>query len=243
MRVLFFILLVLPLLPSSGPLFGQEEDKFEPVYALILTEKVNIRAGQGLNFEILGRLTQGNEVVVIGQEYGWYRIKLPDQALSFVHQDYIEGNSVKADRLRVRAGAGTNFNILGILKKGEPVKILSEDGDWLKITPPENCAGWIKKDYLQLSKRTFIPPPPEPPLPGEKIEVSGKLQDLGKIFRRQGTHKLTRGKKVLYYLKSETIDLNRYVNKKVNIIGELKDSENSPYPVIKVKEIKKKRWF
>jgi len=243
MRVLFFILLVLPLLTSSGPLFGQEEDKFEPVYALTLTEKVNIRAGQGLNFEVLGHLTQGNEVVVIGQGYGWYKIKLPAGALSFVHKDYVEGNSVKVNRLRVRAGAGTNFNILGILKKEDLVNILTEDGDWLRITPPEGCAGWIKADYLQLSKRVFTPPPPEPPHPGEKIKVEGKLQELGKIFRRQGTHKLTKGKKVLYYLKSEEVDLSRYVNKKVEVIGELKGSENSPHPVIKVKEIKKKRWF
>jgi len=232
MRVLFFILLVLPLVTNSGPLFGQEEDKFEPVYASVLTEKVNIRAGQGLNFEVLGRLTQGNEVVVIGQGYGWYKIKLPAQALSFVHKDYIEGNLVKTDRLRVRAGAGTTFNLLGILKKGEAVNVLKEDGDWLKIRPPEGCAGWIKADYLQLSR-----------IKEEKIKVAGKLQELGKIFRRQGTHKLTKGKKILYYLKSEEVDLNRYVNKKVEITGELKESKDSAYPVIKVKEIKKKRWF
>ncbi len=222
-------LFVALLLCSPGSLFAQRgEGKFEPVYATVLENKVNIRAGQGLNFEILGQLNKGDTVMVLGREYAWYKIKLPPQALCFIHKDYIEEGVVKADKLRARAGCGLNFNILGILRRGEVVDILEEDGDWLRITPPEGSAGWIKKDYLrQLS----FPPPKK------KIEAQGMIDDLGKIINRQGTHKLIKDKEILYYLKSVNTDLNHYVYQKVRIIGELEDLENSPYPVINVEQI------
>ena len=160
-----------------------------------------------------------------------------------MHKDYIDEGVVKADRLRVRAGCGPDFNVLGMLKKGEKVNILEESGDWLRITPPEGYAGWIKKDYVQLSKRRFIPPEPQPPpLPQKpKVEVQGTVDDLGNIINRPGRHKLVRGKKILYYLKSENIDLNCYVYQKVWVIGETEDLEGFPYPVINVEEIKIKQ--
>ncbi|MBU4140755.1 MAG: SH3 domain-containing protein [Candidatus Omnitrophica bacterium] len=227
--VLFAVLL----LCSPGPLFAQkEEDKFEPVYAAVLKNKVNIRAGQGLNFEILGQLNKGDTVMVLGRESAWYKIKLPGEALCFVHKDYIEEGVIKADKVRARAGCGLNFNILGILQRGEAVDILEEDGDWLRITPPEGSAGWIKKDYLRQ-----LPFPP----PKKRIEAQGVIDDLGKIVNRQGTHKLIENKiarrKILYYLKSANADLSRYVYQKVRIIGELEDLEDSPYPVINVEQI------
>ncbi len=236
-----FIIFVSLLLGSPESLFSQEltRDEFEPVYATVLADKVNIRAGYGLNFEVLAQLNKIDKVVVIGQEYGWYKIKLPKEALSFVHKDCIEEGKVLANRLRVRAGCGLNFNVLGVLKKGDVVNILEEDADWLRITPPEGCSGWIQEDYLQLSKKKFTPPILErSSSPQKKIEAQGFIDDLGKIVNRQGTHKLIRGKKILYYLKSKDINLNHYVYQNVCVTGSRIDSENSPYPVIDVEQIK-----
>ncbi len=268
LRILISILLSVFLLSSPGLLFAQGagQGKFEPLYATALVEKVNIRAGQGLNFEILGQLNKADAVVVIGEEYGWYKIKLPREALCFVHKDYIERGVVQAHRLRVRAASRLNSNTLGILKKGEGIEKLAEEGDWLKIVPPENCSGWVKKDYLELSKRPFKDTPPslrtnevseaisseiassvapkgllprnDSTAEGRQVEVCGKVDDLGKIFNRQGTHKLIEGKKTLYYLRSEALDLNRFIYDRVCIVGKLLELENSPYPVITVEQIK-----
>ena len=294
MRFLISILISVLLLGSPVALFAQDagQGKFEPLYGTVLVKKVNIRAGQGVNFEVLGQLNKADAVAVIGEEYGWYKIKLPATAICFVHKDYIERGVVKAGRLRVRAASRLNSNTLGMLKKGERIEKLAEEGDWLKIMPPDNCAGWVKKDYLQLTKRKFIPPKfspisrrerkleeivflPErkkremkkvasvskakkgktkgffsffkkklkettllPKAEGRIIEVCGKVDDLGKIFNRQGTHKLIKGKKTLYYLKSETLDLNRFIYDRVCIVGKLFELGNSPYPLITVEQIK-----
>lgn len=230
------------LLGGSELLFAQAQEKqFEPVYATVLEDRVNIRAGQGLNFEFLGQLNQAAQVVVMGRGYGWYKIKLPREALCFVHSDYINEGIVAADKLRVRAGCGTNFNVLGVLKRGEAVDIIEEKGGWLKIAPTKNCFGWIKEDYLKLTDKEFIPPALlDSTSPQTRIEAQGLIDDLGRIFKRQGTHKLVKDKKVLYYLKSENIDLEDYVYQTVCVIGKLEKPKKSPYPIINVEQIKVK---
>ncbi len=245
MKTLLLILVCMTLLLNKVAFSTQiEQDKFEPVYATVLVDKVNIRAGCGLNFEVLAQLNKSAEVVAIGQEYGWYKIKLPKEAFCFVRKDYVKDGVVRANKLHVRAGAGSNFNILGVLKKGQRVNILEQDGDWLKIAPPEDTSGWIKKDFLRVLNKRFIPARFRPVNSIQKrIEVSGTIDDLGKIINRQGTHKLIEGKKVLYYLKSESVDLNLYAYQKVCVIGELIDADNSPYPVLKVEQIRAEQCF
>ena len=163
LKISFLILYTILLPGKPETLFAQaQERQFEPVYATVLEDQVNIRAGQGLNFEVLGQLNQAAQVVVRGQGYGWYKIKLPREALCFVHSDYINEGIVEVDKLRVRAGCGTNFNVLGMLRKGDTVDIVEERDDWVKIRPPKGCNGWIKKDYLKLSEKKFIPPPLQP---------------------------------------------------------------------------------
>ena len=230
-----------PKLTFSQEPVQEKQEQYLPVYATVLTDKVNIRAGGGLNFEILGQLNKGNRIVVLGEEYGWYKLKLPKHAAVFVHKDYVEETgTVTANKLRVRAGSGINFNVLGILRKGEVVDILNREGDWLKIAPPDNCIGWIKEEHLKLSEDKFVPAKYEShqARKKKKIEVRGTIDDLGKIVNRPGTHKLVKGKKILYYLKSKGVDLNSYIYQKVYVIGNLIHLKNSPYPLIDVEEIR-----
>jgi uncharacterized protein YraI len=262
---------------SAGVVAAEEtrDEKFEPVYGTILADKVNVRAGQGLNFEVLGQLNEGASVGVIGQEYGWYKVKLLGNTRCFVHKDYIKDGLVMADKLRIRAGAGTNFSMLGFLRRGDAVDVLDEQNGWLKIAPPQEAVGWVKKDYLQLGTKKYVRQPPEPrviikeekpaetalpdspeaktdtpqgegqvlPLePGEKmVAATGKIKDLGRLFRRRGTHKLVRGRKTLYYLKSETIDLKNYVHQNVCVMGHLKELKRSRHSLIDVQQIKEEK--
>ncbi len=258
MKIIIYILLSILLTEPACPQ-TPSQSQFQPRSATVLRNQVNIRAGGGLNFEVLGQLDKAVSVLVIDEKYGWYKIKLPDEALSFVYQDYVRQGIVTADKLRVRAGCGSNFNVLGILKKGQSVNVLSREGDWLRIIPPENCSGWVKKDYLRLSeKRLKTSLNSEHPAPAvkakvtlniapqadraaareKKIEVQGTIEDLGKIFNRPGTHKLTRDKQVLYYLKSNSLNLNHYVYQNVCVIGALVDTEGARYPVINVEQLK-----
>ncbi|MFC1631785.1 SH3 domain-containing protein [Candidatus Omnitrophota bacterium] len=229
---------------TPGALFA-EVKQLPAVYATAVTSKVNIRSGQGLNFEILGQLNKYARVIVTGEEFGWYRVKLPQQAKCFVRQDYLNANVVATDLLRVRAGAGTNFNVLGLLKKGQTVRIIKPVGDWQMILPPEGCVGWIKKDYLRLSNQTVDALAPQAAEPArkqnKKLEISGVIDDVGKIHNRPGTHKLIIGKNNFYYLNSKVINLNQYVYQQVSVIGTSVDLKDSSHPVLNVEQVKVKQ--
>lgn len=229
------------LLASVNFLFAQaQEDEFTPFYAGATTQKVNIRAGQSPNFEILAQAGPEDLLLVTGEKYGWYKVQLPRQALSFVHQDYIANEQVTADKLRIRAGAGTNFNVLGILRKGQRVNTLEEQGDWLRITPPEGSFGWVKKDYLKASKKKFIP--------GEftalalkeqenSIKASGVIKRTNRFLKQPTKYRLIKNKKTTYYLRSNDVNLKEYVLKEALVTGVLEQEKNAKYPIINVQEL------
>ena len=56
--------------------------------------------------------------------------------------------SVKGDNVNVRTGAGTNYEVSMELFKGYPLKVLSTQGEWLKIVDFENDQGWIHQSLV-----------------------------------------------------------------------------------------------
>ncbi len=233
-----FILLII-LLASPGLAFAQlAQEQLGPQYMRVVADNVNIRAGQGLNFEIIGQLNKGGRVAVLAEADGWHKIKLPKQALCFVHKDYIEDGLVKANKLYVRAGGGPNFNILGRLRKGQSVEVLEKQGEWLRITPPEGSSGWVKADYLRQYPIS-APKKEQPQTNQEEIEACGRIEDLGNIINCPARHKLVDGKKTLYYLNTKALDLNLYIYETVCVSGKLQDKENCPYPVLDVEQLKR----
>ena len=57
---------------------------------------------------------------------------------------------VTADVLNIRAGAGTNFKIIGQLRKFDLCTIIAEKNNWGKL---KNGTGWIYLDYVQKLKK------------------------------------------------------------------------------------------
>jgi len=51
--------------------------------------------------------------------------------------------SVKKDGVNLRSGPDTKYSILYALPSGYPLKVLSKQGEWLKVSDFENDQGWI----------------------------------------------------------------------------------------------------
>lgn len=51
--------------------------------------------------------------------------------------------------LNVRSGAGTNYSIIGVLTKGEKVRIGTKVGSWYNIYFGDH-GGWVSADYIKL---------------------------------------------------------------------------------------------
>lgn len=114
---------------------------------LITASKLNVRDDFSAKSNIIGVLAKGTKVDVVYRECnGWYMIKFED-GYAYVSGDYltilndnsspknriIKTSTVKASKLNVRTGCSTSDDIIGTLKKGDIVEIVSKNNGWYKI--------------------------------------------------------------------------------------------------------------
>ena len=62
--------------------------------------------------------------------------------------------TVTADELNVRSGAGTSYSIIGTLKKGAKVTILSTSNGWHKIQYTSSKTGWVSASYVSTGNNS-----------------------------------------------------------------------------------------
>ena len=147
LRICSFVFLIIGL----GAL-GYADEHF-PFPAQVTKESVNIRAGANTNFEKVDKLSIGAQVIVLGKSYDWYKVQLFKTAQAYIRADYlkVEENltaQLIGDTVNIRAAANSDATSLGIVKKGELVKVIKQTNGWCQIEAPAESAGWIRKDFL-----------------------------------------------------------------------------------------------
>ncbi|MCM8813534.1 MAG: SH3 domain-containing protein [Candidatus Omnitrophica bacterium] len=306
---------VSPAQPQTAKLsvpFGQF-----PYTGKIASDTVNVRSGPGQNFESINKLDADSLVLVEEQVQEWMKIKLPRSSSAYINKAFLSRSAqqpalgtVTSNRVNIRAGAGTTFNVVGQLNKNDTVEIISDQGEWLHIFPRNSCYGWVHAQFVSMfgkpelylaeeeneSKRFLASQPAVPPEPlpavqtasaardaassadtvqppaapdaastepdgGQKtaavkkrngakktaaagdsevaqpVVLEGKILESGRFFQRFGTHKLQQNKKVSHYLRSDTVNLNSYIYSQVRINGKMTHPVKAKYPVVNVEQI------
>ena len=130
--------------PSYYPDYDEDEDSLPPVdeeardLYMVTCRTLNVRLGGGTGYAKIGTLSRGT--VVSGElENGWLKFTYNGQT-AYCSADYlakVDGDltdmHVTCRTLNVRAGAGTNFEILGTLSRGAEVEILDVLPGWYEI--------------------------------------------------------------------------------------------------------------
>ena len=142
--------------------------------ALVIASNVNVRGQAGLKGEVLGRVTKGQPVTVLGEvtlkksgpeePSAWAKILLPTNIHVWVSASHIEATNktVRARKLNVRGGPGENYSVLGVLKRGDAIKELNTKGDWLEIEPPSDAFAFVAAQYLKQEPPGAAPTEPAP---------------------------------------------------------------------------------
>jgi uncharacterized protein YgiM (DUF1202 family) len=122
---------------------------------------VNLRGKAGLGGEVIGRVTNGEPVVVIeevtlkkskpDEPSVWAKVALPPTVHAWVHTSYIDPATltVKSKKLNLRGGPGENYSVVGTLEKGAVVKEVSRKGDWMEIETPSSAYAFMAARYLK----------------------------------------------------------------------------------------------
>lgn len=139
----------------------------------VTTSILNVRKGAGTNHAKIGTLKSGNKVTIQETKNGWHKVKLSNGTVGWVSAEYIKVSTssntsnntsssnqtnvsnkigtVNTSSLNVRKGAGTNYSIVGSVKSGQKVGILSTSNGWYNVVLPSGSKGWVSSKYIKVS--------------------------------------------------------------------------------------------
>lgn len=64
--------------------------------------------------------------------------------------------SISKDGVNLRSGPDTKYSIIYELPEGYPLKVLSKQGDWLKVSDFENDQGWVYAPLVTNTKYVIV---------------------------------------------------------------------------------------
>ncbi|MCW6076817.1 SH3 domain-containing protein [Clostridium sporogenes] len=138
------------------------------------SSSLNLRENPSLSSKILGGLSHGSSVDILGKTGSWYKIKYGSK-IGYVSNQFIttsnssnsSGSSVTNQRfgtvylsnkystLNVRKNAGTNSSVISSLAYGSKVEILSSSGEWYKINF-KNTTGYVYSKYIKDTAQKVV---------------------------------------------------------------------------------------
>lgn len=122
---------------------------------IVNTDGLNLRKGPGTNYSIIKVLLKNTEVEVISESNGWSNIKY-GELMGYVSTKYISEKPiiieaikkiVNVDRLNLRKGPGTNYEVITVLSRNTEVEVILESNGWSNIKYGMQ-KGYVATQYL-----------------------------------------------------------------------------------------------
>lgn len=126
---------------------------FAAVKGEITSDSINVRAGASTDTAVVGSLNSGKQINIIEKSGEWYKISY-DGITAFVSSQFVNVNSIDAvingNDVNIRSTANTDGDIVATVKAGDPVSVLSKEGDWYKLSYNGGQA-YVNKAYVDGS--------------------------------------------------------------------------------------------
>lgn len=136
------------------------------------TTDVNVRSGAGNSYSVLTVMKSGTTTASLGKSGNWTKVSVNGKT-GYVYSKYLttSGNNssttpsnntsqnvsktvyISASSLNVRSGAGTSYNVIGNLKKGNSASVVASTNGWYKIKYGSGY-GYISSKYTTSSAPT-----------------------------------------------------------------------------------------
>lgn len=140
-----------------------------------------IRARADASAPVLGTATPGEILFVSSTSGAFSAIEPPDRIGLWLNKDFVEGNRVVAKSVQLRTGPGLEHDIAGSLSRGAAILKISEQGDWLQVSPPSSSSVYVLSSALQpvpvvtepiRDVETVPAPQDEPPAAPESVDLT-----------------------------------------------------------------------
>lgn len=121
---------------------------------------LNLRQLPGTDSSVLATANQGECIVVLGLENGWYHV-LYNLQEGYMSADFLNVSttenaelgygSVTGNSVNLRSGPGTSYSMVGTATYGERLYIIGLNQGWFKVLRG-SVSCYIRSDYLQLTE-------------------------------------------------------------------------------------------
>ena len=133
----------------------------------VTVDKLNVRKGPAITYDIIGSFSKNDGVDLLSIKNGWYKIEMEDGKIAWTNGQYITlAGEVTADKLNIRKGPATSYDIVGNKVKEDKVKVLKAfENGWYEIELEDGETGFIcgkyvdtkvenEHDYSELNNKT-----------------------------------------------------------------------------------------
>jgi uncharacterized protein YgiM (DUF1202 family) len=253
-------------IPSPKELTATPKHKAVLFQGEINANNINIRSDSRVGSKIICIANNGEPVEVIKESYGWYKIRLPKTAPSFIKKNLVglvdeKTAKVIKDNVNIRLGPDESSPILGKADKNEVINIVEERGEWYKIEPLNNSFGWVNKKFVDkadtINKREEVKLAQEISAKGgpasgwkkenkimdekvsqdESVTIEGIIKPYGKVIKRIATHKLITADNTVFLLKGNKGSLDSLNYHKVKVTGKLINPKDKKHTIIEIQKI------
>jgi len=225
-----------------------------PVQGRVLKAPLNVRAGAGTAYTVVGQLAANNPVAITAANKEWLEIRPPENTAVWVLEKFIRNNRFTVN-VNLRSGPGSGYESLGTGRAGMPATTVGQatPAGWIMIQPYYwmrvyvGC-GAIAADAAELARLPDLPKERKPLPQKELTKLEGNFTQPGKEVRVTGylyaveeeksvvTHVLYRENGAQLqpeaFVVPSGIDLGKLNEKKVQLSGTQYPVANWELPVI-----------
>lgn len=134
-------------------------------YRYVNANELNVRSGAGTSFEKIASLKRKDKVGVFSISGEWARIQTSSGITGYTLTQYLVAKLsdvepeqpvaywyVNADTLNVRSGAGTGYEKVATLGRGDKVGYFDKSGEWARIQTSSGKTGYVLAKYMVDNK-------------------------------------------------------------------------------------------
>ena len=136
----------------------------ETIWLRVTADEVNLRSRPDANSVPVAQVERDTVLRGLGRDaYGWYRVAPPAGVFSYVAKEYVDRRgpiegivSVRSGTLRVRVGSlvreldPLQSEVQVVLERGAAVRIVGEQGEWLRIAPPPGVCVYVSGEQVVM---------------------------------------------------------------------------------------------
>lgn len=128
-----------------------KKPQFIPFTGKIAKNKVRLRALPTMDSPIVKELSQGDFLIVEGEEEEFYAVAPPEDCKGYVFRTFVLDGMIEGSKVNVRLEPSTDSPIIAQLNSGDRVegKVSSINNKWMEISLPQTVRFYVSRDFVK----------------------------------------------------------------------------------------------